>query len=444
MSTAGTKRKSVSSDGTKVSSLTRLDHELDEMFGELRTLLGRSDRDLWAASDIILEMRRKYHLQDKVIAEHIGNCSPQRVGQLRKTAELFPAALRDAGISYSVYEAARRANNGGPNRQPKSGEEIASAIHAGNQTSRNITRWLETQREDDFAQTRSQQADRINELLTSVIRKVHHCAWESIVDDIAPRTLDAVWADPPYGAHQRDDDRRVWDSDSSRAMSGAANATHAKYMETTLALFDHLREKMRPEAPLYLLQHGGCVDNPLINIRARKLGWHFHTPVTVFWVRGKATDPSKWDDPRDVKGKVAPNNMGLAYASVCTRILIATQSDEPLRVTGCKYAGNVVCFPSASIEGAAKIARGQASRCDHHVYEHTPDLVTELLHRIWPKYSRHVCFEPFGCTAPASVAAIQNGWEWIYSETHQDNYELGQRRIAAALEARAQQEDAAA
>ncbi|MFT3785523.1 MAG: hypothetical protein QM770_05085 [Tepidisphaeraceae bacterium] len=47
--------------------------------------------------------------------------------------------------------------------------------------------------------------------------------------------------------------------------------------------------------------------------------------------------------------------------------------------------------------------------------------------------SGQLVFEPFACTAPATVAAIRNGWDWVCCERNSKNYDRGLERIEAAL-----------
>jgi DNA modification methylase len=83
----------------------------------------------------------------------------------------------------------------------------------------------------------------------------------------------------------------------------------------------------------------------------------------------------------------------------------------------------ILRFPQVSFPG---LAHAQA-----HAYE-KPQALCEMLLR---KHSRasDLVFDACGCTGSMSLAAINCGRRWVYAESHQDNFRLGERRIATAV-----------
>jgi hypothetical protein len=149
-----------------------------------------------------------------------------------------------------------------------------------------------------------------------------------------------------------------------------------------------------------------------------------------------------WIRSEEFVGSASPEKMARAFASVNQRILVATVGDYPPRRVGIGRNTNIYFEPNPARIAAQKAARGSLNPAEHHAMEHSPALVEEFVGRILPKDSHGLIFEPYACTAPASVAAIRNGWDWVCCESHAPNFKLTLQRIAQAREGREKEQAA--
>lgn len=395
-----------------------------ETLEALRQLIERSEKDLWDIGDRINAMQDSYREQTgrKLSAKRIAAAlntrwTGQRVGQVAAAARFFPPALRAAGVSHHTHSIARQANDRLTEARRRSAEQIHAAMAGGCNTTRGITQWVNRHKETEDAREIRKTARLWH--AHAMMDRPHYAPWEQIVVELPDGSLAAIWADPPFGRFARESMRRNLAVSGSAILSRADNADIEAARRTTFALFELLPSKLRPGAPLFLHQFGGSIDDPELIRFAQDRGWVAHCPL--IWV---------------AQASVSPDKMGDAFGSVCQRILVFTYGQSSLELVGTNPNSNVILdIPGTSRVAAQRVSRGKAERSDHHVFEHPPELPERVLRNVLPHDSRALVFEPFGCSAPGSVAAIRNGWDWVYCESYKENYVLGERRINAALDA---------
>jgi len=410
--------------------------EFEKQCKQIKELIEDTESNLWEIGDMILRTRGWYVelLEDKGIksekAESKANealrkglkLSFQRIGQYAKTAEFFTQENRVLEASFYTHEQARKVNDKTLEKDRRcTAEEIAEAMRSGNHSTRDIMAWIKNKQAKDIAKKASQRAIKWQPKLNGLVNAPHHSSWEELIPNIPDGTINGlVWADPPFGVFKRDRTRPI-ENCGGTYMTKADNMTEEDALATTLRLFELLPSKLAKGTPLFIMQSGNSVDNPRVIEAALKNGWHPHTPLT--WV--KTSDSSK-------PGTPSCSQMGDAFGSVTQRILVFSL-EERLHRVGTYPNGNVFYGPNVSRAAAARIGRGLASSEDHHGFEHPWQLVAEVARTVLPENSRQICFEPFGCSAPASVAAIHNGWDWIYAESYPNNFSLGEGRLSDAL-----------
>ena len=413
----------------------------------IKTLMSSSDKNLWTLGDMCAATIDWYAKVKGVkpqtatdsVASEVG-VTRQRIGQYVHTARFFPKGTRSSKASFFTHEKARRVNDKTLEIHRRStAQEIVDAMNAGAFTTREITKWIKKKQEQQLAKNSRNRAKIWQPKTSGIINNLHAMEWEQRVEDMADGMIDgSVWADPPFGVYDREAEaQRIIKNEGGRYLLTCHNADEDSARATTLRLFDLLPRVMAPGVPLFLHQHGGSIDDPELIMYALERGWHFHCPIT--WLKAAVRE----DGVVSGKGAAAPNYMGDAFAPNSQRILVATHGTKDLFMVGCKGNQNVrwdtanfqlVVAPNMSRRYATFIARQKAMSEDHHGFEHPVSIAVDVLNNVLAPNSKQIVFEPFGCTAPASVAAIRMGWDWIYCEAHEKNYKLGLQRISEAME----------
>lgn len=409
---------------------------------DIKGLLVSTEESLWLLADKVLATRTWYidalgietnggespraavAKANKALAVTLG-VTTQRIGQYAETAKFFDPPNRVLEASFFTHEEARKVNATTLETHRRStAEEIAAAMRAGARDTREITKWIKDRQSQQIAETYRKVSVEWQPKFKGLVNVPHPCRWEEIAVRLLDRTINGfVWADPPFGAFSRDETRFVEDCGGTY-MTKADNMEADAALATTLKLFEILPPKLaNNDVPLFIMQDGKGVDDPRLIEAARKNGWYPKVPLT--WV--------KTDDPSNKKLAPTSSQMSWAHGNVTQRILVLTLNDRPLPRIGTDLNPNVFFHPNIAHAAAMKIARGLARKEDHHGFEHPWELVAAVVKTVLPRNSKQVIFEPFGCSASACVAAIKNGWDWIYSESYPQNFELGQRRLAEAL-----------
>ena len=306
-------------------------------------------------------------------------------------------------------------------------------IRNGARTSRDISRQFEKGKSDKLAQKMRGDADKMRLQTSGLLNNAHSSRWEKILCQLPDGSINATWADPIFTSAFHADGHMLVKNEGGILNKGYDDTDPAEARKTLMRLFVELRAKHALGAPLFLHQHGGRPDDWRLLRFAEKLGWVFHCPLEWYWISSE-----------QFVGSASPEKMARAFASVTQRILVATHGDYPPRRVGIGCNTNIYFESNPARIAAQKASHGTVNPAEYHAMEHSPKLVEEFVGRILPKDSHGLVFEPYACTAPASVAAIRNGWNWVCCESYAPNFELTRQRIARALEEHAKRQSGVA
>ena len=400
-----------SSNNSKVSA------KAAKLIDELGELIDKSEKESWQIADRIVTIRDTHKVSDRAIAAMLGRWGKSVLNERYNVAKDFPKEKRTKGVPYNVYQQARKANN----RKPKylggvrirlTLAQIAKAIKDGKREPRDITRHINKITNERERRLMVKAAKEAPEL-----ENFHNRSWEEVVAELEDGSITAaVWADPPYGAYEREGDK---EKPGAVGVSGAflpnvsANQKHDDMVKTTQALFDLLPPKLAPNVPLYLIQHSNELPIDIV-LYARSKGWKCHTPIAWHY---KKTPSACY--------------LGKPYAPVYVFILVFTFGEDSYlkNHVGGSNVNLILDIHTSNRVTIGQCARGEKNPYEHHVYQHPPELVTEVIsHTVLPN-TQAVLFEPFGCCGPASIAAVRYGLRYIYCEANEENYARGKLEI---------------
>lgn len=382
---------------------------------ELVELVERHESASWAIADCAMSLSRQGISLRQMETAINKRWSKSMLHNYIRTADAFPPEKRQAGVSFHVYHTALQSLHGQPEQLRKTPDQIAAAIVEGQNTPRQISRWVTNKAHDARA---ADLASKVTDLPTTT-PNTHFGFWEDFVATQPEGFITgACWADPCYGAYERSATRKttIVKCDGSNLPNQAACQTPEAAWRTTINLLKILPPKMSAGVPLFLIQHGKQPPAYRLLRWAQRFGWKQQGMIAWRYAHAPAA-----------------SYLGNPYGPVCSWILVFTHGDHSLP----NYAGGANSNYIESISptrATAQAARRGENPMLHHVYEHQPELVETILRRVVPMDSKAMIFEPFGCTAPASVAAIRCGWRYAYCDANEYNYNLGRMRIQAAME----------
>ena len=92
--------------------------ELATAEAEVHSAISEMQNNTWRVGDALIVFKNKFQkVSHRVIRNNVElaaelklNLTPQRIGQIKNTAEYFPPELRDSKIDFRVYEEARKLN----------------------------------------------------------------------------------------------------------------------------------------------------------------------------------------------------------------------------------------------------------------------------------------------------------------------------------------------
>jgi hypothetical protein len=91
---------------------------------------------------------------------------------------------------------------------------------------------------------------------------------------------------------------------------------------------------------------------------------------------------------------------------------------------------DVLCFPCDTVAATHRMDAGHVQHGSIHAFEKPVALCRRLIETL--TRTGDLVVEPFGCTGPASVAAIESGRQYVYIESNSTNFKLGIDRIHRA------------
>lgn len=410
-----------------------------DLLRDLQDLINNAEGDLWRIGDLINRIKNEYKLTTTQIKGRLSlklKWKRNRLDEIAATAREFKGDLRaDPAFSFYDFENIRKAQKRMPAHRRVPLEKVIEIVRENKPRNNRelMNLFLDDLYEKKLEAIRAE-LPAIESAMGEVVDQPHLGRWEAIVERIADDSLSLIIADPPYAYRNPCPYTRTKESayaaESKR--SGALryewdNGDPEDALATTVNLFKLCRAKLKDNAPLLLCQEGGVPDDMNVRRAAEEYGWACVNSLT--WVKSAA--------PTNSSPSPAPSNMDKPYGAVTEKILVFAKKDKdgkPQRLERLRNFpnGDVLLYDSATRAAFGKFVGGSEDIGDHHIFEHPWELAADLIRRHVPENSGAIIFEPFGCSAFASVAAIKLGLRWIYCESNRNNYDFGRSRLLHA------------
>jgi DNA modification methylase len=252
---------------------------------------------------------------------------------------------------------------------------------------------------------------------TGFAGRCHHGNCLDILREISDGSARLVIADPPYGCYStsRGDGVLATECDNNEPEEALA---------VTLSIFARSRAILSDDGLLLLFQPGMRCDNPEILRTAKRCG--FVCTAALTWLKGSDSE------------KLSSRPSSEAFVPVTERVLVFSHNPdgEIKRLSGRPTQPELLNFPSVTVPAIHRMDAGYIDYGSIHMFEKPVALFSRLIETLTSP--GNLVIEPFGCTGPASVAAIESGRRYIYIESNAANFRRGEERIHRAELARAE------
>ena len=391
-----------SRSGRKTTNVrsSRASKTVMQILGELRRLLIAETKYAFEIGDLVVMLKKEHGMRVKEIAVKLG-VSAQRLGELKRTAEAYSPNERRFDVDVHYYTIAGRAAR----RLKVSPVTLLDEIVEKRiETTRNATRFLAQK----IAAANRSDSDQLNAIIgakgRNVIGRCHHDDYRRVVPRLPDGSVKLMIADPPYGQYGRVPDGKVFPVSSTRR--DADNLASAEAREVTIDLFRLMPHKMIAGGCIALFRPGGLPDPSWLLDSAEIFGWDCQHAVT-------------WH-----KKHIQLGDGRTAYSISTERILFFVRVGEVMINHDGSSRSDVIEVPP--------IRPNYTNGHNHHLWGKPVALAEVLIGK--HTYEGELVFEPFGASGFGSVGAVHLGRRWVYSESNEENFQLGAHRIAEAIE----------
>ncbi len=451
----------VAADGKRLPTVTSDSHYLAEVDDLRRDLSVHVDRT-WAIGERVLKLREwateNYGkpLSFEKLAKDLAlpNVKRNYLNRIALTAEYADAELRAAKPDWSWFDwdNYRRAQSRitkakSPNAKDRSvtREELLKVLTSKDspksvrQVSNKVAKLRKKRDRIKLSKETAQRREELGNSINGLLNHCHNKPWEEVIREVPNGLLDGMVCDPPFARIGNYYIGRDSAYESTRCLANECdNADPVSAMQTTLALFDYA-DKVKPHGFLLLFQEGGLPLDPRILAHATNQGWYAYREIHLIKVDDKEGVESR--ENRQVCAPT-PSMMDEPFAPVDLKLTLFYRVGYMPKRIGTASNQNVFFFRSVSRRAVAEVKSGKKEAGYRHHFECPTDVVEAVMQRLLIDRTRQVVMETngvimetHGCTAPACVAALRNGWDFIYCETNARNFERGVQRIDEAAEA---------
>lgn len=360
---------------------------------KLQKLMAIEQAARMAQADLIVALIDGHGLRAIDIARQLG-VRPKQVTNLYKTAVAFPPRKRPAKAVYNHLYLAALMTRKFPELKMTPTEALGELDRTGLTQHRDISRHFGALARNRLALASYRHADAPVGMILS--------RFQEAKDRFSKGSIKLLVVDPPY-YYPRQANGGYGRKGASRLEADEADREGA--VGSVLDLLAGWQDRLAPGGCLLLWQATQMM-HPDVAKTMHDGRWEYDKMV---WIKGRP-------QACDLDSAVAPETEDL--------YLLYRPGENPRNHDGSRRS-NVLSFQPLSRPGL------QADQ--DHIYEKPVEMMRHLVGKL--TFRGELVVELCGCTAPTTVATIQAGRRWAYVESNAGNFELGRRRIAAALDA---------
>jgi DNA modification methylase len=234
-----------------------------------------------------------------------------------------------------------------------------------------------------------------------IVNSVHRARFQDLLHRVPDGAAKIIHVDPPYV--YRRSARGGYASSSARSQN-CDNGDGDAALALVIDLLREWQSKLAHGGVLLLWQASGPLHREILDAVDR-YGWELTGPII-------------WD-----KARPQPGDLGAAYSRQTEMLWVLSRPGEELNNHDGSARSDILRFAPVSYPTIA-----------HH-QDHCFEKPVQLCEFLIGKHSHRgeLLLDLCGCTASMSIAAINLGRQWVYSESHPANFQLGAERIARRL-----------
>lgn len=317
------------------------------------------------------------------------------------TARTFPPEARPVGVPYNILLLATRMLRKFPGLGMSPADALAEIQRTGYSQHRDVTR--------HFSQLA--QAAELRRALPAplpigdgIINSAHRDRFQDLLHRVPDGAAKVIHVDPPY--MYRTTAHGGFASTSARSQH-CDNDDSAAAIALVIDLLRDWQPKLAADGVLLLWQASGPLHREILDAIDR-YNWEL-------------TGPIMWD-----KVRPQPGDFGAPYSRQTEMLWVLSRPGDQLINHDGSSRGDILRFAPVSYPTIA------------HEQDHCFEKPVKLCEFLIGKHSRagELVLDLCGCSGSMSIAAINQGRNWMYVESNHDNFQLGAGRIARRLAAR--------
>jgi DNA modification methylase len=312
---------------------------------------------------------------------------------------MFPRKVRLAGVGYNQFLLASRMVAKFPelNLSPRKAlkEVLGSRLSQHRDVTRHFSRLARQMHNQDIPQEpRSRESTRF-------FNQAYHSSFQDLLPRFPDRSISLLHIDPPY-VYQRG----TYRSRSARSRTCDSTGLRAA-IDLVMDLLRDWQRKLAPNGVVLLWQPWGSLRPEFVEAM-EEYCWNCWGPI--IWNKQR-TQPGDFITPYSVQGEML--------------WMLFRPGDRPRNHDGSSRE-SILRFAPVSFPGTFTN--------QDHAFEKPHALLEYLLLKHTKK--GQLIFDACGCTGGMSVAAIRHGRRWVYAESNQSNFEIGEENINRAMPAK--------
>ena len=416
-----------------------VDPKFQRAVKKLNGLWSQIESVTWELAVHILYIKDKWRLRFGDLRQYLDDDQPKsdgRFSQFYRTAKEFPPDDRLEGMSFELHDRIRRARSRLPKdrRDYFTYDRIAQLVrHHGTDKCRSVggifDLCLAVEDKKRVAQL-MKAADKIRRKASQILNSYHLADWADILPKLDEDSIDHCFVDPPFPfvTMRCTKSQPTPDGKPSQRIgllsADCENQSTEDALEQWTSILQRIGKYMKPSGVVTVCCRGGELPPTSIIQAAQSNGlesmffipWIKATPQNIGTDRWHGFNKAQMDSIVQTAGIEHIWFLSVDPQSVKRR---ETESNRP-----------IICLPSPTYELERNYSKGKGKVRGIHLFEHPSELCVELMRRHLAPHSGALVFEPFGCSAPASRAAIRMGLTWIACELNEVNHALGMEKIA--------------
>lgn len=380
----------------KKSDIRLLEPAVASRMQKLQKLVKSERQCKLQLGDVLVDLIDRYELRPVDLARELKERA-NHLSEMYHVSRMFPRKVRQLHIPYSHYWATMRVVRKFKMLKLNPLKTLQEIASLGLTQHRQITAHYA----DKLRRAESQTAQkRMKHLPASGwVNKCHHADFRDMESVIPDQSVKILHVDPPYANYRRVADGRY--SAGSITRLDCDNETAAEAIQLTVDLLRDWGAKLTTGGVLLLWQAAGPLRMPIATA-IEQYAWEVEA-VAI------------WD-----KSVPQPANFSTPYSSQTEWLWIIKRAGESLVNHDNSSRSDILRFKP--IHHIADLHERS------HAFEKPLDLCKFLVNK--HSHPNEIVVDLCACTGSMSAAAAELGRQWVYVESHADNFAVGEERMA--------------